>query len=140
MRGHELALRILLRWMGTASLLALVAVFLPVSWMESIHRNSGLGELPQGALVEYLARSLSAFYAMYGGLLWLVSFNLEKHRGVIRYQAWAALLFGIVILAVDIRLHGTYENLPLAWVLLEGPFAILYGLVTLFLLRRTLPQ
>lgn len=135
MKGHELVLKVLLRWMGTVSLLALIAVFLPLSWIASMHRSAGLGDLPEGPIVEYVVRSLSAFYAMYGGLLWVVSFNLQRYRGVIAYQAWAALSFGIVILVVDVRLHGAHAGLPLSWVLLEGPVVIVYGLATLLLLR-----
>jgi len=61
---------ILFRYLlGIGSLFALVPVFMPVSWMAGTHRWLGLGEMPTGPIVEYLARSLSAFYALVGALL-----------------------------------------------------------------------
>ena len=55
----------LLRWLlvacGVMTLLALPAVFLPQAAMDAIHRSLGLGPLPEGPIVLYLARSLSAF-------------------------------------------------------------------------------
>jgi hypothetical protein len=50
------------------SLFALVPVVMPWSWMAATHRWLGLGETPSGRMVEYLARSLSAFYALVGAL------------------------------------------------------------------------
>ncbi len=58
------ALVFLLRLVGVSSLLALAAVFMPVSWMVATHRWLGLGEMPVTPVVEYLARSLSACYAL----------------------------------------------------------------------------
>ena len=58
----------LLRILGVLALFAVVAVFMPMSWMVATHRWLGLGEMPTGPVVEYLARSLSAFYAIMGAL------------------------------------------------------------------------
>ena len=59
----------LLRLVGVGSLFALVAVVMPSTWMAATHRWLGLGEMPTGPVVEYLARDLSAFYALAGALL-----------------------------------------------------------------------
>src|SRR5262245_27062262 len=57
MTKSEKALVLLLRIVGVPALFALVAVFMPVSWMAATHRWLGLGEMPTGPVVEYLARS-----------------------------------------------------------------------------------
>ena len=66
MTKSDKVLVILLRFGGVIALFALVAVFMPLSWMAATHRWLGLGEMPTGPVVEYLARSLSAFYAFLG--------------------------------------------------------------------------
>jgi hypothetical protein len=78
----------LLRLVGVGALFALVAVFMPFSWMSGTHRWLGLGEMPTGPVVEYLARSLSAFYAVMGALCLVVSANLERYRPLVRFLGW----------------------------------------------------
>src|SRR5215471_12255409 len=68
MTKSDKVLVLLLRIVGVPALFALVAVFMPVSWMAATHRWLGLGEMPTGPVVEYLARSLSAFYAVTSAL------------------------------------------------------------------------
>ena len=76
MTKSDKALVILLRFVGVGALFALVAVFMPFSWMAATHRWLGLGEMPTGPVVEYLARSLSAFYAVMGALCLVVAADL----------------------------------------------------------------
>jgi hypothetical protein len=68
MTRADKALAIFLRCLGVGSLFALVAVVMPFSWMVAAHRWLGLGEMPSCPVVEYLARSVSAFYALFGAL------------------------------------------------------------------------
>ena len=63
----ESALKLMLRIVGGVSLLSAIFVIAPYSWMDSIHRWMGMGELPNAPVVGYLARSASAFYALLGG-------------------------------------------------------------------------
>ena len=72
----ERALKLILRVMGSSSLLALIFIGVPHSWLESIHAALGMGQLPDQPVVGYLARSTSAFYAMAGGLFWVVTFGI----------------------------------------------------------------
>ena len=123
--------RWLLRVAGTIELFALIFIVAPESWMVSIHAWLGLGELPRDPIVGYLARSTSAFYAMLGGLMWVVSFDLTRHREVLIYLGWAQALFGVALLGID-----TYEGLPMSWPLFEGPLVIPLGLATLWLARQ----
>ena len=123
--------KLFLRVVGTVAMLALIAVVMPYSWMNAIHNRLGMGELPPEPIVGYLARSTSAFYAMFGGLLWVVSFDLSRHRLVLFYLGVAVFLFGLILFAVDLL-----EGMPRWWSLTEGPINISFGLLILFLSRR----
>lgn len=91
-----------LLWVGGVSgLFALVAVFMPVSWMAAAHRWLGLGEMPISPVVEYLARSLSAFYALLGALCLVLATDLERYRPLVRFLAAAVVLMGVVFTGVD---------------------------------------
>ena len=84
----------LLRLMGVSALLALVAVFMPMSWMAATHRWLGLGEMPTVPIVEYLARSLSAFYFFFGTLCLLAASSLDRYRQLVRLLALAFVVMG----------------------------------------------
>jgi len=128
MTGQDHFLRLFLRIIGTASLFAVVAVVMPYSWMNTIHQWLGMGQLPTEPIVGYLARSTSAFYALFGGLLWAVSFDLQRHLLVLRYLGAAVILFGAALFAIDLL-----EGMPLYWSLCEGPIDIGFGIVILYL-------
>ncbi len=131
MTGSEGSLRLVLRVVGGVALLAVGCVVMPGGWMNAIHQWLGMGELPSEPVVGYLARSASAFYALLGGLLWVVSFDLRRHRLVLDYLGVAITLFGIALLGVDI-----VQRMPLWWVGAEGPFNIAFGILVLVLNRR----
>ena len=114
--GSIHALRLLLRLFGTSSLFALIFVAAPHSWMRAIHAWADLGEMPEAPVVWYLARSTSAFYALVGGLFWVTSFDLRRHRIVVWYLGATVTTLGGVLLVVD-----WWEGMPLAWTLWEGP-------------------
>jgi hypothetical protein len=118
--------KLLLRIIGSVALLALVAVVMPYSWMNAVHQWLGMGELPSEPVVGYLARSTSAFYAFLGGLFWVVSFDLHRHRMVLCYLGVVIVIFGAVLLVVDLL-----EGMPLWWSLGEGPINIVFGIVIL---------
>ena len=124
-------LRLFLRIIGTAALLALVAVIMPYLWMNAIHQWLGMGQLPAEPIVGYLARSTSAFYALLGGLFWVASFDLHRHRMVLCYLGIVIVIFGTALFVVDLL-----EGMPLWWTIGEGPFNIVFGVVILALARR----
>ena len=126
MTNEERLFRLLLRIVGCAALLAIPFVFLPYAGMNAIHDGLGMGRLPDAPVVGYLARSASAFYAILGGLLWVLSCDLRRHRLVLVYLGIAILLFGLTIFAVDFL-----EGMPRWWALGEGPFNTLFGIVIL---------
>ena len=124
-------LQLLLRIVGTSMLLALVFVAAPRSWMRDIHGLVDLGEMPDNPIVWYLARSLSAFYAVMGGLFWIVSLDVHRHHSVLRYLGWTMTVFGAVLCLIDVQ-----ATMPLAWTVTEGPFVTLFGIVMLYLVSR----
>ena len=130
MGWKERALVVLLRVSAVVLLTALFAVALPTEWMAAIHQWIGLGELPRAPITEYLARSLSLFYALFGGLIWLVSLDLRRYRLVVLYLGWTGVAFGVVMTLVDLA-----APMPLNWTLSEGPGAIVLSAVILWLVH-----
>jgi len=131
MAGQEKLLRLVLRILGSGGLLAILFVFLPYSWMNAIHQGSGMGQLPKEPIVGYLARSTSAFYAMIGGLLWLMSFDVRRHRLALCYLGGAICFLGVVLFGVDLL-----EGLPFWWNLVEGLGNTAFGILILSLTCR----
>jgi hypothetical protein len=131
MKGAERALGTLLRVTAAVMATAIVPAVMPLSWMDAVHRWLGMGPLPRGPVVEYLARSLSAFYAFHGALLWIFAGDVRRYRPAIRFSFGAALLFGAGLLVV-----GARAGLPLHWILGEGPFVMALSLAALVLLSR----
>jgi hypothetical protein len=64
--------------------LAWLAVAMPIESMHWWHASLGLGHMPQGAIVEYLARSTAALCALYGMILLWISCDLARHVQLIR--------------------------------------------------------
>jgi len=106
----ERLLKFLLRIVGAFCLLAVVAVFAPTSWLVWCNDLLGLDPLPETPVVEYLARSVSAFYVILGGLLLVVARDPRRNASVISYLAVAGLVFSMVILFIDM-----WVGLPLWW-------------------------
>jgi len=131
MTKADKVLVILLRYfLGIPGLFALVAVFMPLSWMAAAHRWLGLGEMPTGPVVEYLARSLSAFYALVGALCLVVASDLERYRPLLRFLGVAFALMSVVLLGVDLA-----AGMPWWWSASEGPGGVVFGVLIFFLAR-----
>lgn len=130
----ERVLVILLRTLAAVLLLALPCACFPYSWMDAVHEGLGMGRLPREPIVGYLARSLSAMYAVNGGLAWLLSCDVRRFAPVIRFEAVASILFGAGIYVV-----GALEGMPAYWVWAEGPLVVLLGVALLWLVARVVP-
>jgi hypothetical protein len=128
-------LRVFLRVYGVVAGLAIFAVFMPRAWMAATHEAIGLGKFPDGVIMDYLARSISALYAVHGGLLWLLARDVRRYEAIIVYIAAAGVAFSVFILALDASL-----GLPIWWILGEGPSVLVISLVILTLLARTRAQ
>jgi hypothetical protein len=117
------AIVFLLRLGGVTTFCAFFAMFLPVDFMASTHASLGMGEFPRSPLVDYLTRSLAALYGFHGCLLLLLSTDPLKYRAIVYYVAVMNLLFGLIILAIDL-----HAGMPLLWTLAEGPPICALGL------------
>jgi len=126
----EQLLKLILRFVGTAALLALIFVAAPFAWMESIHSSLGMGRLPDTPVVGYLARSTSAFYALLGGLFWALSLDPGRYRRILIYLGAALAFFGAALLVIDLS-----GGMPWFWTAWEGPYVMVMG-TTILLLSR----
>jgi hypothetical protein len=130
MTKADKALVLFLRTLGVGSLFALVPVFMPFSWMATAHHWLGLGEMPAAPVVEYLARSASALYALFGALFLMVASDLDRYRPLVQFLGVAFTLLVPVFLFIDLA-----AGMPWWWTASEGPGSIVVGAV-LFLLAR----
>lgn len=125
-------LKWLLRLIGGVELLALPFVFIPFAWMQQIHEMlPGMGPLASSPLAEYLARGLSAMYALHGAVVVFVSTDVARYRPLIRFLGCVHAAFGTAIIGIDIA-----AGLPLWWILGEGPGIVVGGILTLWLSRE----
>ena len=129
------ALVVLLRIVGVGASFALLAVFMPVSWMAATHHWLGLGEMPTGPVVEYLARSVSALYAVYGALCLVVAADLGRYRPLVRFLGMAFALMSVVFLGVDLA-----AGMPWWWSASEGPGGVVFGALLFVLARPARPK
>ena len=114
-----------LRVLGGVTLLALPFVFVPTTWMAAIHEWLEIGPFPQGPVTEYLARSLSAFYAFTGALALLFSTDVVRYRVAIRLFSGAIVAFSVVVvLWIDLKV-----GMPASWTWSEGPLGLPLGVV-----------
>ena len=131
MNRAEKALVLILRVTAVLLLTALIPAVMPFAWMEEIHDHLGMGELPKAPIVGYLARSVSALYAMHGALVWFVSLDIRRYLPVIRFLAVLGIAFGAGMLVLDVMV-----GIPLTWTLCEGPFIAVLGAIMLWLSSR----
>jgi hypothetical protein len=122
---------LLLRFVGVTALFALAAVVMPSSWMAATHRRLGLGQMPTAPVVEYLARFLSASYAVTGALCLVVAADLERYRPLVRFLGAAFGLVSASLLGADLA-----AGMPWWWSASEGPGGVVFGAL-LFVLARS---
>ena len=130
MTKSDKVLVILLGFIGVTALFALVAVFMPFSWMAATHRWLGLGEMPTGPIVEYLARSLSGFYAFFGALCLAMAADVERYRRLVQFLGAALAVMSVVVFGIDWSI-----NMPWWWTAFEGPPGVVFGIFMFYLAR-----
>ena len=123
--------RILLCIGGVITSSAFLTLLMPVEWMASTHERLGLGPFPPGPIVQYLSRSVSAFYGFHGVLLLVVASDPVRLRPIVIYLAAFNILFGLTTIAIDL-----HAGMPLWWTAWEGPPVIVIGVVLAALSRR----
>ena len=113
----DAVLTILLYFFGISGVLAVAIVCMPMSWMGSAHRWLGLGDMPTGPVVEYLTRSLSAFYALFGALCCLLAADLQRYRPLVRRMGLSVAAFGVAFIGIDVA-----AGMPWWWLASGGAY------------------
>ncbi len=131
MDRYERSLVVLLRFAAVVLITAVVPAVMPFAWMAAIHRQLGLGELPQGPIVGYLTRSLSAMYAMHGAIVYFLSLDVRRFLPVVKCLAVLGIAFGVGMFVLDVAV-----GMPTPWIACEGPFVIVLGSTLLWLAGR----
>jgi hypothetical protein len=126
----ERVLKWLLRLLGVSCLFALPAMVMPVSWMAAAHEWSGLGKFPDAPVVVYLARAVSGFYAMFGGLMLIAASDARRYATIITYCAWLGILFSAAIVCVILA-----AGMPWYWAMGEAVSGPPTGIIILLLQR-----
>lgn len=131
MTAAERGLRGLLRGVGLFVLLALLPLWMPRAWIGATHAWLGLGEFPAAPIAEYLARSVSALCAFYGGLLVALSTDVRRYLPLVRYQAVA-----IMALTAGGLVVGRWAGMPWWFVGTDAVAGWACGIATLLLAGR----
>ena len=126
MTNRDKRLKIVLHVLGWTTLLALGAVVMPRSWMASTHEWLGLGEFPTAPIVENLARSVSAFYAIFGAVCLVLASDIERYRPLIKFLGAVLVLFGAALIGIDLA-----AGMPPWWTASEGLSTIVFGVLLL---------
>ena len=128
-------LALFLRIVGAADLLAIVAVFLPAEFLGWAHEAVGLGELPQGRIVGYLARSTSLLYGIHGAMLLVLASDVVRYHILIRWYGRVIAVAGLLLIGVDVA-----ESMPVWWTVFEGVAVVGIGVVILTLCHEQPPD
>lgn len=126
--GSARRLRLFLRLVGTADLLAVAVVFFPGEWLARGHELTGLGIMPQDPIAGYLARSTSLLYGVHGAILLVLASNVLRYVSVIRWYGRIITVAGLLLTGIDLA-----ESMPLWWTVFEGAAVVGIGLVILTL-------
>jgi hypothetical protein len=121
----------LLQLLGAIDLFALIAVVMPLQWMSWVHAICGMGPLPEGRIVGYLARTTSALYALHGALILFISIDIDRYRPLVRFLAVAAIVHGAILLGIDLS-----QGMPWFWTFFEAPTFAATGIALLYYLQR----
>jgi hypothetical protein len=109
MNRAERALKLLLRVVGIVTLPAVVAVFMPYSWLVCSVQYAEPGT-PVKVLVSYLARLLSAYYFLLGLMFLVFATDVRRYAAPIRLVTlWLLMaVVGFVIYGVPALVKGGF--------------------------------
>jgi hypothetical protein len=107
--ASERYLKLLLRVIGIVTLPAIVAVFMPHSWLV-YSAQCAEPSTEVKVLVSYLARLLSAFYVLLGVMFLVFATDVRRYAGPIRLVAlWSLMaVVGFVIYGVPAIARGGF--------------------------------
>ncbi|EMI43272.1 hypothetical protein [Rhodopirellula sp. SWK7] len=125
-------IRIFLRVIGVAALLAFAAAVMPSQWMIAIARQLGIEPFPDSPLTFYLARNLSLLYGYVGVLLMLIASDLPRYRPLVWWVAVGTISFGAMQFIVD-----SMAGMPGWWTFGESGSTFFGGVLLWWLDART---
>jgi len=124
-------LKILLRLGGSIMGLAILAVFMPSSWMQEISVGLGFEALPNSPLSQYLTRSLSLMYFVHGVLLLVAAQDTVRMAPMITAIATLNLVLAVGLGGIDL-----WAGMPIYWTIGEVLVPAISGLLILFIQSR----
>jgi hypothetical protein len=127
--------RRLLTWLlyvlGIMMSLAFVAVVMPTSAMATIADWLGVGPLHRAPLTEYLTRSLSVMYGVFGVLHLYLARDVVRYLDLIVVFGWLTIVAGVMVTVIDFA-----AGMPLLWSWSEGPPTVVVGVGYIWLGRH----
>jgi hypothetical protein len=96
--------------------------------MEAGHSWLGPGEMPEGAILNFLIRQASFTYGLHGVLLWLLSSDVVRFRPLIMFTGISYVLASVVLGWIDAT-----SGMPWFWTLGDGGSCLMFGTVLLWL-------
>ena len=124
-------LKWLLLVLGAIAASAVVAMVMPFTWMQVGNDWLGLAPLDNTPLIQYLTRSLSAVYALFGVLAIYVAFDVRHYRKLLVLMGWLTAILGVALTAIDFT-----AGMPVSWSWAEGPPTVVLGVLIVWLARH----
>lgn len=121
----------LIRLNAAVLLLAVVPVFFPTEMMADMHERFGLGPFPRDRLTEYLTRSAAACYALHGGVVWMLAYDVRAYRRLIDRVYLLHLTFALTMFGIDL-----FAGMPVWWTAAEAGTIACVAVVILLVNRR----
>lgn len=132
MRRYQRLLQLVLWLAGGTMVLAIVAVFMPRTWIVLAHDEwLDFGQFPEAPIVEYLARALSGFYAMVGGFFLLAAGKPRQYAVPLRYFVVMMMLLAVAMVPI-----GSLCGMPLWWTLGDAASMVSFGVAVIWLQHR----
>lgn len=124
-----------LKWMlvilGGMAATAVVPMVMPFAWMQRANDALGLAPLADTPLIQYLTRSLSAIYALFGVMTIYIGLDVRRYRRLIVVIGWLTAALGLALTCIDFA-----AGMPSSWSWGEGPPTVLVACVMVWLARR----
>jgi hypothetical protein len=121
----------LLYVLGGVMTVAFLARVMPTTWMAATAEWLEVGPLPRSPLTEYLTRSLSLLYGVFGVLHLYLARDVVRHLDLIVVFGWLTMVVGVALTAIDFA-----AGMPPMWSWSEGPPTVLVGAAYVWLARR----
>jgi hypothetical protein len=130
----ERVLKWLLLLLGGLAATAVAPMLMPFAWMQRANDALGLAPLIDTPLTQYLTRSLSAVYALFGVMTIYVACDVRRYRRLVVFIGWLTGALGLALTAIDFA-----AGMPASWSWGEGPPTVVCGWAMIWLGRRVRP-